>query len=33
VSGVYPYEVTGRKDGQDYNFLVGPFGRFLGLMK
>ena len=29
--GVFPFEVAGRKDGQPFNFSVGPKGRFLGL--
>lgn len=28
--GISPIQVTGRKDGLPYNFLVGPAGRFLG---
>lgn len=28
--GISPIQVTGRKDGLPFNFLVGPAGRFLG---
>jgi uncharacterized membrane protein YkoI len=28
---VLPYEVQGRKDGKEFNFSVGPRGRFLGM--
>jgi uncharacterized membrane protein YkoI len=29
--GVFPYEIHGRKDGQPFDFSVGPKGRFFGV--
>lgn len=29
--GVFPYDVQGRKDGKEFDFIVGPRGRFLGM--
>lgn len=29
--GVFPYDIQGRKDGKEFDFIVGPRGKFLGM--